>query len=411
MFLRFFILPLLAILPANLITGADWPMWRGPHSNGVADVEQGLPTDFSDQAAIKWSVDVPGRSHGSACVAGDSVYLAVADEEKETQSIYCFDRATGEKKWKTHIHEGGFTQDANKKSSWASGTPACDGERVYINFVNGDAVFTTALDLKGDKVWQTKITDYVIHQGYGSSPILYKDLLLVSADNKGGGAICGLDRKNGEIIWKRDRAKMPNYPSPIVLEAAGKMQLFMIGTEKVTSLDPLTGAVNWEFDGATTECVSTTVTDGRHIFTSGGYPKNHVAAMAADGSGEIAWEIPDRLYVPSLLEKDGYLYAVLDAGIAVCWESSTGKEMWKTRLKGNFSGSPTMADECFYAVSESGELFIVKTNPESPEFTGPEKIADENFSTPSICGSEIFLRVADYQGELRQERLVCYSGE
>ena len=185
----------------------------------------------------------------------------------------------------------------------------------------------------------------------------------------------------------------------------------MIGTEKVTSLDPQTGEVNWEIDGSTTECVSTTVTDGKHIYSSGGYPTNHITAIVADGSGDIAWEKKDRLYVPSLLEKDGYIWAALDSGIAVCWDAATGEEMWKDRLGGNFTGSPTLVTDAFYVVNETGEVFIVETNPEGPEILGPEKIADETFSTPSSCGNEIFLRVADYDGEQRQERLVCYSGK
>lgn len=406
------VFPAIALtLAASPLRSADWPWWRGPHHNGTANAESGLPYDFSDASAVKWSADIPGRSHGSACVSGDSVYIAVADEEEQTQSIYCYDRETGKKKWNSLVHKGGFTQKTNKKASWASGTPACDGERVYINFINGDAVYTTALDLGGKQVWQTKITDYIIHQGYGSSPAIYENLVLVSADNKGGGAVCGLDRKTGAIVWKHKRAEFPNYASPVVLEAAGKKQLFLTGTEKATSLNPLTGEVNWEIDGATTECVSTTVTDGTHIYSTGGYPKNHVAAIEADGSGKIAWENNTRVYVTSLLEKDGYLYAVMDAGIAVCWDAATGEEKWKTRLNGTFSGSPTMVTDGFYAVNESGELFIVEANPEGPEILGPEKIADENFSTPSICGKEIFLRVANYDGEKRQEKLVCYAGK
>src|SRR5215475_13377562 len=72
-----------------------------------------------------------------------------------------------------------------------------------------------------------------------------------------------------------------------------------------------------------------TVTDGERVFSSGGYPKNHLAAVLADGSGKLVWETKDRVYVPSLLARNGYLFGVLDAGVAVCWKSDTGKEMWK----------------------------------------------------------------------------------
>ncbi len=390
----------------------DWPWWRGPERNGHADPNQEPPVEFGPEKNVKWSVDLPGRAHGSAAIVGDRVFLATADEAEQVQAVHAFDRETGKELWKTDVHRGGFTQKSNKKASWASGTPACDGERVFINFINEDAVYTTALAVgDGRQLWQTKITGYTIHQGYGSSPAIWEHLVIVSADNKSGGALAGLDRETGEIAWKVQRAQLPNYPSPVILEAAGKAQLFMTGTEKVSSFDPLTGETNWEIDGATTECVSTTVTDGKHIYSSGGYPKNHVAAIAADGSGKVVWETTDRVYVPSMLVKDGHLYAAMDSGVAICWDSATGEEKWKARLGGNFTASSVLVGDLIYAPNESGTLYVFKASPEGLEVVAENQLGGEIYATPSICGGEIFLRVADYQGETRSERLVCYAKE
>jgi len=387
----------------------DWPWWRGPDRSGVADPAQKAPTDFGLEKGISWSVDLPGRAHGSACVVGDKVFIASADEEKQLQSIHAFDRASGKALWTTVVHEMGMTQKSNKKASWASATPACDGERVYINFITGDAVYTTALDLEGKQVWQTKISDYIIHQGYGSSPALYENLVIVSADNKSGGAVAGLDRKTGEVVWRNERAAMPNYPSPVILEVAGKMQLFLTGTDKVSSFDPLTGKVNWEIDGATTECVTSTPTDGKHIYSSGGYPKNHVAAIAADGSGKVVWETNDRVYVPSMLVRDGHLYATQDSGVALCLDAATGEEKWKGRLGGHFSASPVLVGDTIHAVNEEGDYYLFKADPAGLEILATNKVGDEVFATPSICGGHVFLRVAFYDGEKRSERLICFG--
>ncbi len=387
----------------------DWPWWRGPDRNGVASPDQNPPVELTEGKNRLWSIELPGRSHGSAIVVGEQVILAVADEEKQTQSLWSIDRIAGEKQWATVIHEGGFDQKTNKKASWASSTPACDGERIFINFVNGSAAYTTALDRVGKQLWQKKICDYIIHQGYGSSPALYEDLVIVSADNKSGGAIVSFDRDSGKEVWRVDRAQMPNYPSPVILKAAGKTQLFLTGTEKVSSFDPLTGRKNWEIDGATTECVTSTVTDGERIFTSGGYPKNHVAAIEADGSGEIAWEVNDRVYVPSMLIKDGHLYATMDNGIAICWDSATGEEKWKARLGGNFTASPVLVGDQIHAANESGEYFVFKAVPTGLEIIGKSKIADEIFATPVICDGRIYIRAAFYTGDERSEKLICFG--
>ena len=407
----FVTLLLLSLLPSPPLLSSDWPWWRGPNHDGSTASDAAPLTAFGGKKGVRWSVPIPGRGHGSACVAGDRVYLATADEETQIQAMHGFDRSSGKLLWTTVVHEKGLTQKINKKASWASVTPACDGERVYINFLSGDGVSTTALDLDGKQLWQTKITDYLEHQGYGSSPAIHGDLVIVSADNKGatGGAVCGLDRKTGEVKWRHARAALPNYASPVVLEVAGKTQLFLTGLEKVTSLDPLTGKVNWEIAGATTECVTTTPTDGKHIYSSGGYPKNHVAAIAADGSGKVVWETNDRVYVPSMLVKDGRLYATMDSGVALCLDAATGKELWKGRLGGNFSASPVLVGDQIHAVSESGDYFIFKADPAGLEIVAKNKVGDEVFATPSIAGKQIFLRMADYEGEKRSERLVCFG--
>lgn len=407
-------LSFLLVVSLSLLTDSranDWPWWRGPTNNGVADVNAAPPLDFDKDKGIRWSVEIPGRGHGSACVVGDRVFIATADEENQIQAMHGIDRATGKILWSTTIHEQGHSQKINKKASWASVTPACDGERVFINFLSGDAVFTTALDLDGKRLWQTKVTDYLEHQGYGSSPAVHGDLVIVSADNKGasGGAVCGLNRETGAVVWRHTRAALPNYPSPVILEVAGKTQLFLSGLDKVTSLNPATGKVNWEIDGATTECVTSTPTDGKHIYSSGGYPKNHVAAIAADGSGKVVWETNDRVYVPSMLVKDGMLYATMDSGVALCLDAATGAEKWKSRLGGNFSASPVLVGDQIHAVNEEGDYFIFKADPAGLEILAKNKVGDEVYATPSICGKEIFLRVAFYEGEKRHERLVCYG--
>lgn len=385
----------------------DWPGWRGPTLDGHARGE--APTSWSATENVVWKADVPGRGHGSPIVAGPRVFLAACDEKADVQSLLCYDRESGRKLWETEVHRGGAMRK-NPKSTAASSTPACDGERVYINFPNKDAVFTTALSLEGKILWQTKIGAYVIHQGYASSPLPYKTLLLVSADHNAGGVVGALDRATGAVVWSRERPKAPNYTSPVVYAVGGRDQLFLTGCDLVSSFDPLTGKTIWEVQGATTECVTTTVTDGTRIFTSGGYPKNHLAAVFAD-SGKPAWENKDRVYVPSLLVRDGRLYGVLDAGVAACWASDTGKELWKERLGGTFSASPVLVGERIYATNEAGETFVYQASPEKYVPVAKNKLGDEAFGSFAVAGGRIFTRVAERAPGGRREILYCLGGK
>ena len=389
----------------------DWPFWRGPNRNGIASSNQNPPTEWSKEKNILWKSPVPGKGHGSPTILGQQVFITVADLDRDVQSVICFDRDSGKQVFETIVHRGGLktkgNKRQNKKASLASTTVATDGEKLYVNFLNDEAVWTSCYTMKGKFVWKTKISDYIVHQGYGSSPTLFKDLVIVSADNKGGGMIRALRKTDGETVWKRSRPAKPNYPSPALIQAAGKTQLVFMGCDLVTSLDPLTGKQNWEIAGATTECVSTTVTDGTHIFTSGGYPTNHISAVKADGSGTVVWQNNSRVYVPSMLCYKEHLYAVLDAGVAVCYESATGKEKWKARLGGNFSGSPIMVNDLIFATSEKGETTVFKVNPEEYERVAKNKLGDHVLSTPAICGGRIFIRAANFEDGKRKEYLYC----
>ena len=393
------------------VEATDWPWWRGPDRNGIASPDQKPPVRWSETENVVWKAAVPGRGHGSPTVVGEQVFLAAAEPEREVQSVLCFDRKTGKQLWQTEVHKGGFDSKGNAKTTQASSTVACDGKRLFINFLNNGAVYATALDRDGKQLWQTRVSDFVTHQGFGSSPAVYRALVLVSADHKGGGLIAGLDRATGKVIWSNDRPSVPNYASPIVLSIGGRDELVMTGCDLVTGLDPLTGKKLWETKGSTTECVTSVVTDGTHVFTSGGYPKNHVSAVKADKSGKVVWENGTRVYVPSLLVKDGHLYGVQDAGMATCWACDTGKQVWNGRLGGTFSSSPVLVGDRIYATNEAGKTFVFKASPERLEIEADSQLGDEVFATPAICGGRIYQRVAITKDKKRQEWLYCLGAE
>jgi len=384
----------------------DWPGWRGPSHDGHARSGQELPLTWSETEHVVWVTNVPGRGNGSPTVVGDHVYLASCDEVTGSQTVYAFDRGTGKPTWERQVHASGAMRK-NARSSGASATVACDGERLFVNFATSGTVVVSCLSRDGMILWQTKLCDYQIHQGYGASPRVHGDLVIVVADHQGGGAVGGLDRRTGAVVWRRDRPPAPNYSSPIVHRLFGRDQLILIGCNMVASYDPTTGRTLWEHKGSTTECVTTTVTDGSRIYSTGGYPRNHVAAIMADGSGTVSWENGDRVYVPSMLHHEGHLYALLDAGIAVCWDAASGAERWKQRLGGNFSASPIIVGDTIYATSEAGETHVFRADPAGYEELAVNRLGDETFASAAVADGRLFLRIAEQDGDGRRERLVC----
>lgn len=394
----------LLVQSAFAVAPADWPGWRGPTADGQALAGQSAPLKWSETENVRWRAPVRGKGHGSPTVVGSHVYLATADGEE--QLVLCFDRATGKPVWETVVHRGKLDARGHRNTSLASSTVTWDGAQLYINFFHDGAIHTSALTPAGKIVWQRRVSDYVIHQGFGSSPVVHDNIVLVTADHKGGGTLAGLDKRTGEIVWREARPKIANYASPAIVTVAGRTQMVVAGCNLVSSFDPASGRKLWEIAGSTEETVVTAVTDGQRIFVSGGYPKNHTIAVEADGSGRIAWQNGTRLYVPSMLVRDGHVFAILDTGHAVCWKSDTGDELWREKVDRDFYASPVMLGTRIYATSQRGLTSVFEATPGNFKLLAQNQLGDEAFASPAICGNQIFLRAAK-KGEPRQEMLWC----
>lgn len=397
------------VLVSGALAAADWPAWRGPTRDGQAAPGQTVPVKWSETENVVWKAPVRGKGHGSPTVVGQRVYLATADAEKQEQLVVAYDRATGKEVWMTVVHRGNFDVGGHRHASLASSSVTWDGERLLVNFLNGKAVHTTALDPAGKILWQQRVDDFVVHQGFGSSPVVHGALAIVTADHRGGGKVAGLDRKTGKPAWEQERPQIANYASVAVVEAAGRTQAILAGCNLVTSYDPVSGRKLWEIEGSTEETVTTAVTDGKRVFVSGGYPRNHLAAIEADGSGRVAWQLNQRVYVPSLLVRDGHLYAMLDNGVAVCWKSDTGEEVWREKVDRDFYASPVMLGSRIYATSLRGVTSVFEVAPQAGGFKllAQNALGDEALASPSIAGGRIYLRHAKKVGEKREEFLWC----
>ena len=226
-------------------TDADWPCWRGPDRNGVAR-GPAPPVAWSESEKVLWKADLPGRGHSSPIVVGDRVYLATAEDDQQIESVIALDRHTGNLVWRSEVHQGNFPQSGmHQKSTHANGTPACDGERVYVGFLNSGQIHATALDAAGGIVWQTPLGEFRPNFGYAPSPVLHENLVILAADNSGSGYIAAVHRDTGAIVWRKPRKSTNSYATPSIVSVGGQSQLVLSGGETVAAYDPLTGDEVW----------------------------------------------------------------------------------------------------------------------------------------------------------------------
>ncbi|TWU55636.1 outer membrane protein assembly factor BamB family protein [Rubripirellula reticaptiva] len=384
-----------------------WPQWRGG-TGGLAD-ESSVPTTWTDQTNVRWKADVPGRGHSSPIVVGDLIVLGSATEEPPQQLVVAYDRASGQEKWRTVIHSEGFPskRSVHQKATQANSTLASDGTHFVTAHLNGDHIWVTALGSGGELLWQTDIGAFSSKFGYAPSPVIYKSLVIVAADNQGGGYLVGLDIRTGDIGWRRSRGAVSSYSSPALVTLDGSDQLVITGLEKMASYNPATGDLIWE-----TECISeatcgTVVSDGTHVFASGGYPDSETVCI--DATGNRVWENRTKVYEPSLITDGENLFGITDGGVAYCWDAANGTEHWKKRLGGNFSSSPVICFGNIYVSDLSGNAFVFKASKDSYELVSKNKLGNDCYASPAIAGDAIFYRVGIGSGEERVEKLYCIA--
>lgn len=391
------------------IANTDWPWWRGASRNGHA-MAQNVPIQWNENENILWSAPIPGRGHGSPTVVGENIFLATADEKRKTQSVVCLDRTNGKQKWITQLHTGGWQGRIHQRNTQASSTVACDGERLFATFMHDEKIWLSALSLNGEILWQVKTGDYVSHWGYSSSPAIYESLVIVASDHKAGGNLSAFDRQTGKPVWNTSRPAIPNYASPAIFNIGGRDQIILPGCEMMASYHPRSGRMLWSAPVTTQETVGTAVADENRVYASGGYPKNETACVLADGSSELVWRNSIRVYAPSMLVANGYLYTMTDKGLAHCWNAETGQMMWREKVGGDFSASPVLVGDTLYVSSEQGKTVVFKANPDQFELLAENQLGDEVWASPVICNDRIYLRVAHHEEEGRQEVLYCLGG-
>jgi outer membrane protein assembly factor BamB len=360
-------------------------------------LDQGFPKALDDKS-LAWKVELPGEGHASPIVWDDRIFVVASDEKTEERLLLCLDRANGRELWKSVVLKAPL-EGKHKLNSHASSTPATDGERIYTTFLDVDKVVVSAHDFEGGRVWQVRVGDFASKHGLSSSPVLYKDKVIVNCDHDGDGYIVALSRTDGKELWRIDRPnKTRSYCVPLIREMAGRMQMVLSGTKCVTSYDPDTGKLIWIIDGPTEQFVASLVYNERAdlLFMTGGFPEHHILAIRPDGQGNvtdthIVWRTNKGVsYVPSPISEGNYFLVVSDSGIAHCFEAKTGEILWEERMREHHA-SLTSAEGNVYFINDFGAMRVVKPGREY-KLVAESEFEEKVFASPAMSEGQIFVR-------------------
>ncbi len=399
---------------------ADWPRLRG--AMGDAKAEGSLPTTWSDTENLQWKASLPGPGSSSPIIVGDKVFITCwsgyadgtsDDMSKMVRHLICISKIDGKILWDKivpAVQPEDFANGMLMEHGYASSTPVSDGTSVFVFFGKTGAL---AFDMQGKQLWQTSVGTHSNRKGWGSasSPILYKDTLIVTAYDEGG-AMVALDKKTGAQVWRAPSEGLNTvYSTPLI---SGEDLILPVASE-VWGLNPDSGKLRWYATYSMGGNVSpgVTVADGT-LFVTGGYPTAGTAAIKLGGKGDLTatgtlWSINSASYIPTPIYHEGHLYVINDAGFAMCIEAKTGKEIYRERVMENsnsgggggrrgggkpFYASPVLVGGNLYAPSRKNGVFVIAAKPIYQQIAKNTFASDSSQmnGTPAVDANRLYLR-------------------
>ncbi len=406
------------MVPAAPALADTWTCWRGAAGMNHAEEDSRAPTkwDFETGENIAWKTKIPGRGHSTPVVLEDSVFLTTAEPQQQTQSLLEIDRQTGRLVNQWLIHKGTLPKEIHSNNSHASPTPAFDGEAMLVVFHTNDAIMLSRVTLDGRILWQKRVAEFLPKRfqfGYGASPLIEGDLVIVAAEYDGkDSGLYAFDRQTGAQIWKVSRPSNLNFASPIAATIAGQRQILLAGASRMAAYDPVTGKTLWSVEESTEAICGTMVWDDRRVMVGGGHPGSGIWCVSGDGTQKHLWNNGAKCYEQSLLAIRNFVFGITDGGVAYCWRSNDGQEMWKNRLfSGRISASPLLVGDHLYIANESGTLFVVSAIPDRFELISSIQTGDSIFASPVVVDNQLFLRTGVGVEMDRQEYLLAIGSD
>lgn len=393
----------------------NWTHFRGSHLDGIADVNQ-CPVNWTPDSNFVWKTSIHGRGWSSPVVYDDQIWMTTATEDGKEMYAVCVDFNTGKIIFDIKI----FTPDSIYRkhdiNSYATPTPCIERNFVFVHFGRyGTACLETR---DGSLVWQR--TDlFCMHvQGPGSSPILYKDLLILHLEGTDRQIITALNKTNGKTVWETERPEevynlldpigRKAYITPIVINVNGRDILISNGSAACIAYDPSTGNEIWRIVRGEDSTISMPFYEDGLVYFYTGFITSadsdrfaELMAVNPEGSGDIAQtNIQWRIRTPILqlstpVIKDGYIYTIDSKSILMCLNAKTGELIWSKRMIGKYNSSPVYAAGNLYFSSTRGETIVIKEGPEL-DILAKNMLDGEIWTTPAILNNNILIRTSKF---------------
>ncbi|MEM8930558.1 MAG: PQQ-binding-like beta-propeller repeat protein [Acidobacteriota bacterium] len=409
----------------------QWAQWRGPAWTGVA-THGNPPVEWAEDTNIRFKVPVPGRGLAAPIVWGDRLILVSAeaasantdaaalrgaqeklekgdwppavDPSKQAFVVVAYSTEDGRELWRRVASERVPHESHYLDASWASASPATDGEVLIAHFgSNGTHAYT----LDGEPLWSKDLGDMTTRNGFGegSSPLLWNDWLIILWDHEGDSFLVALDKSTGEERWRVARDEPSSWSTPRVVEVGDVPQVVVAATNASRGYALADGRALWHLGGMTVNTIPTPpIVDGVAYFASGyrgtvlqAVDLAKATALGGDleGSDAVRWTHDRHTpYVPSMVTTSGHVFFLKHfKNIMSALDATTGEVRWQERLPGitNVYASPVAAAGRLYVVDKAGNAVVVEASATFRVLA--ENALDDGFdASPAIVGDTLYLR-------------------
>jgi outer membrane protein assembly factor BamB len=399
---------LLVLALAGPVAAQEWPRFRGPNGSGVSATT--VPVRWTEQD-YDWKVKLPGVGHSSPVLWGGRVFVTSGEEATGKRLVVCLRADDGRQLWVRDFR--GVRHGKHADNSFASATPAVDERHVYVSWGSPKDFLVAALDHDGKEAWRTDLGPFRAGHGFGASPIVHEDLLIVPNEQDGQSSLVALERDTGKVRWKAPRRSKSGYATPCVFKAKGQpAQIICTSWEQgISAYEAKTGRLTWERDvfsrGHVESAIASPIVAGDLVLGTCGwlgvkYEVIAVRPQPREGEGKPVYRIDKAApLVPTPLVKDDLLFLWSDRGVVTCADARTGEKHWSERVPGSYYSSPVCAGKHLYGVSRDGNV-IVLAAARRFELLANNPLGGGSHSTPAVADGRLFLRTFSH--------LMCLGG-